>query len=184
MLRQTLSVGLALLLPSVVNGYQNSSQFLNPILPGFHPDPSCTFISEEETFYCASSSFNAFPGIPIHASKDLTTWRLVGEFVPLSITFVPRRLFTCNYRYGACHAQSTFRNFDLPHVLVVSATNETPVSRSSYFSPHIRSDHQFPSLSSRSGLSIVRGMFNCLWSFASVQSFRPCSPRERKLSCV
>ncbi|KAL5416931.1 hypothetical protein PMIN04_007928 [Paraphaeosphaeria minitans] len=81
MLTQTLTLGsllLVSLLPCLASG-RNSSQFLNPILPGFHPDPSCTFISDEETFYCASSSFNAFPGIPIHASKDLTTWRLVGN---------------------------------------------------------------------------------------------------------
>ena len=86
MLAQTLKVGclsLALLLPGLASG-RNLSQFLNPILPGFHPDPSCTFISEEGTFYCASSSFNAFPGVPIHASKDLSTWRLVGESLPRS----------------------------------------------------------------------------------------------------
>lgn len=53
---------------------------LNPILPGFHPDPSCIFVAEwDDTFFCASSSFNAFPGIPIHASKDLQTWKLIGH---------------------------------------------------------------------------------------------------------
>ncbi|KAJ6490463.1 arabinofuranosidase [Mycena vulgaris] len=52
----------------------------NPILPGFHPDPSCIFLSEwNDTFFCASSSFNAFPGIPIHASQDLQNWRLIGN---------------------------------------------------------------------------------------------------------
>ncbi|KAJ7286308.1 beta-xylosidase [Mycena rebaudengoi] len=52
----------------------------NPILPGFHPDPSCIFVREwDNTFFCASSSFNAFPGIPIHASQDLQTWRLIGN---------------------------------------------------------------------------------------------------------
>lgn len=75
-------LAIPLIFPGVTKGKRNSPPFLNPILPGFHPDPSCTFIAEEETFYCASSSFNAFPGIPIHASKDLRTWRLVGEFVP------------------------------------------------------------------------------------------------------
>ncbi|KAJ7217123.1 arabinofuranosidase [Mycena pura] len=52
----------------------------NPILPGFHPDPSCIFVQEWNlTFFCASSSFNAFPGIPIHASQDLQSWRLIGN---------------------------------------------------------------------------------------------------------
>ncbi|KAJ7461500.1 arabinofuranosidase [Mycena latifolia] len=51
----------------------------NPILPGFQPDPSCIFLSEWNDTFCASSSFNAFPGIPIHASQDLQNWRLIGN---------------------------------------------------------------------------------------------------------
>ena len=58
---------------------QNSS-YDNPIIPGFHPDPSCVFVDElDKTFFCASSSFLAFPGIPIHASKDLVDWKLVSH---------------------------------------------------------------------------------------------------------
>ncbi|KAK0709664.1 glycoside hydrolase family 43 protein [Lasiosphaeria miniovina] len=57
-----------------------NSTYYNPILPGFHPDPSCIFVPERDnTFFCASSSFNAFPGIPIHASKDLQSWKLIGH---------------------------------------------------------------------------------------------------------
>jgi len=58
-----------------------NSTYYNPILPGFHPDPSCIYLPEKDngTFFCASSSFNAFPGIPIHASKDLQNWRLIGH---------------------------------------------------------------------------------------------------------
>ncbi|KAF2755191.1 glycoside hydrolase family 43 protein [Pseudovirgaria hyperparasitica] len=52
----------------------------NPIIPGFYPDPSCIFVPEwDNTFFCASSSFNAFPGVPIHASKDLQNWKLIGN---------------------------------------------------------------------------------------------------------
>lgn len=58
-----------------------NSTFYNPIFPGFHPDPSCIFVPEwDDTYFCAASSFNAFPGLPIHASKDLGDWRLIGEF--------------------------------------------------------------------------------------------------------
>jgi len=61
---------------------QANSTYYNPIFPGFHPDPSCIFVPEwDDTFFCAASSFNAFPGIPIHASKDLKNWRLIGMFV-------------------------------------------------------------------------------------------------------
>ncbi|KAI0026106.1 glycoside hydrolase family 43 protein [Xylariomycetidae sp. FL0641] len=59
---------------------RENSTYYNPILPGFHPDPSCIFVPEwEDTFFCASSSFNAFPGIPLHASKDLQNWKLIGH---------------------------------------------------------------------------------------------------------
>ncbi|KAG0645872.1 Glycosyl hydrolase family 43A [Hyphodiscus hymeniophilus] len=44
----------------------------NPILPGFFPDPSC--IKVGSYFYLANSSFQFFPGIPIHKSKDLVNW--------------------------------------------------------------------------------------------------------------
>ncbi|KAF7531361.1 hypothetical protein G7054_g8969 [Neopestalotiopsis clavispora] len=69
---------LALLLE--VSGASVNSTWQNPILPGFHPDPSCVHVPEwNETFFCASSSFNAFPGIPIHASRDLQNWKLIGH---------------------------------------------------------------------------------------------------------
>ena len=57
-----------------------NSTYGNPILPGFHPDPSCVFVQElDNTFFCASSSFSVFPGIPIHASKDLVNWKLISN---------------------------------------------------------------------------------------------------------
>ena len=58
-----------------------NSTYANPMLPGFYPDPSCIFVEElDQTFFCASSSFNAFPGIPIHASKDLRNWKLASKY--------------------------------------------------------------------------------------------------------
>ncbi|CAJ2505183.1 Uu.00g125770.m01.CDS01 [Anthostomella pinea] len=60
--------------------HAGNSTYYNPILPGFHPDPSCISVPKwNDTFFCASSSFNAFPGIPIHASKDLQNWKLIGH---------------------------------------------------------------------------------------------------------
>lgn len=41
----------------------------NPVLPGFHPDP--TVCRVEDTFYLATSSFEYFPGIPLYRSDDL-----------------------------------------------------------------------------------------------------------------
>ncbi|KAK4127250.1 glycoside hydrolase family 43 protein [Parathielavia appendiculata] len=65
---------------SASRGHDRNSTIVNPIFPGFYPDPSCIYLPEREhTFFCASSSFNAFPGIPIHASKDLQNWKLIGH---------------------------------------------------------------------------------------------------------
>jgi xylan 1,4-beta-xylosidase len=50
---------------------------VNPILPGFHPDPS--FVRVGDDYYLASSSFEWFPGVPIHHSRDLVNWRLIGH---------------------------------------------------------------------------------------------------------
>lgn len=50
--------------------------YLNPILPGFHPDPSLCRVGPDH--YLATSSFHWFPGVPIHHSRDLVHWRLLG----------------------------------------------------------------------------------------------------------
>ena len=47
----------------------------NPILPGFHPDPSICRVGDD--YYIATSSFEWFPGVPIHHSKDLVHWQLL-----------------------------------------------------------------------------------------------------------
>ena len=51
--------------------------FQNPIIPGFHPDPSVIRVGED--YYLVNSSFEWFPGIPIYHSKDLVTWKLIGH---------------------------------------------------------------------------------------------------------
>jgi beta-xylosidase len=79
MLRTTLKalVAAALLSKSAA---QNVSTFNNPILPGFHPDPTCTFVTElNSTFFCTFSSFLTFPGLPIVASRDLVNWKHISN---------------------------------------------------------------------------------------------------------
>ena len=51
--------------------------FRNPILPGGYPDPS--ICRDGDTWYLVSSTFEYFPGLPIHRSKDLVNWELVGH---------------------------------------------------------------------------------------------------------
>ncbi len=49
----------------------------NPILPGFHPDP--TICRANGKYYLACSSFAYFPGVPIFESEDLANWRQIGN---------------------------------------------------------------------------------------------------------
>jgi xylan 1,4-beta-xylosidase len=47
----------------------------NPILPGFNPDPSILRVGED--YYVATSTFEWFPGVQIHHSRDLANWDLI-----------------------------------------------------------------------------------------------------------
>jgi xylan 1,4-beta-xylosidase len=48
---------------------------MNPILPGFNPDPSICRVGDD--YYIATSTFEWFPGVQIHHSRDLVNWTLV-----------------------------------------------------------------------------------------------------------
>ncbi len=48
----------------------------NPILRGFHPDPTICRVGED--YYLATSSFSYFPGVPIYHSRDLMRWERLG----------------------------------------------------------------------------------------------------------
>jgi xylan 1,4-beta-xylosidase len=49
----------------------------NPILTGFNPDPSICRVGDD--YYIATSTFEWFPGVQIHHSRDLANWRLLGR---------------------------------------------------------------------------------------------------------
>ena len=51
--------------------------FKNPVLPGFHADPSVCCAGED--FYLVNSTFQYFPGVPVFHSKDLVNWEQVGN---------------------------------------------------------------------------------------------------------
>ncbi len=65
-----------ILLPFYVFSQAPSNTFTNPILPGSHPDPSICRV--DDNYYIVNSSFIWYPGIPIHRSKDMVNWELVG----------------------------------------------------------------------------------------------------------
>ena len=47
----------------------------NPILRGFNPDPSIVRVGED--YYIATSTFEWFPGVQIHQSRNLCNWELI-----------------------------------------------------------------------------------------------------------
>ena len=48
----------------------------NPILPGFHPDPSALCVGRD--YYIATSTFEWWPGVDIYHSRDLVNWAWVA----------------------------------------------------------------------------------------------------------
>lgn len=61
---------------TVANLNAEAQVFNNPILPGGYPDPS--ICRDGDSWYLVNSSFEYFPGLPIHRSTDLVNWELVG----------------------------------------------------------------------------------------------------------
>lgn len=51
--------------------------YRNPVIPGFHPDPSVCRVGDD--YYLVTSSFEYFPGVPLFHSKDLVHWRQIGH---------------------------------------------------------------------------------------------------------
>lgn len=52
-------------------------KIVNPVLKGFNPDPSICRVGDD--YYIATSTFEWFPGVQIHHSKDLVNWRLLNQ---------------------------------------------------------------------------------------------------------
>lgn len=52
-------------------------KYINPIIPGFYPDPS--ICKANSKFYMVCSSFQYFPGVPLFESEDLINWTQIGH---------------------------------------------------------------------------------------------------------
>lgn len=55
---------------------QNIRFYRNPVIRGFHPDPSVCRSGDD--FYLVTSTFEFSPGIPVYHSRNLTDWELAG----------------------------------------------------------------------------------------------------------
>lgn len=51
--------------------------YQNPVISGFHPDPSICRVDED--YYLVTSSFEYYPGIPLFHSRDLVHWQQIGH---------------------------------------------------------------------------------------------------------
>jgi beta-xylosidase len=60
--------------------YETVQTFVNPVLPGDHPDP--TLLKVAGDFYHCGSSFHFTPYLPIYHSKDLVHWEIISRVVP------------------------------------------------------------------------------------------------------
>lgn len=58
-------------------------RYCNPIVPGDHPDP--TILRDGADYYMTFSSFEAYPGVVIHHSRDLVHWAPIVAALPQPI---------------------------------------------------------------------------------------------------
>ncbi|GAB3031759.1 glycoside hydrolase family 43 protein [Natronobiforma cellulositropha] len=102
-------------------------QFSNPVVPGFHPDPSVCRVGED--YYLATSSFEYTPGIPLYHSHNLADWEPIGHCLtrpsqlPLENASASEGIFAPTLRYhdGTYYVIST--NVSDGGHFVVSATD-------------------------------------------------------------
>ena len=70
-----------------------ATHFRNPVISGFHPDPSVCRVGED--YFLVTSSFEYFPGVPLFHSRDLVYWQQIGHVLtrPSQLPYAPWRKF-------------------------------------------------------------------------------------------
>lgn len=63
--------------------------YQNPVIRGMNPDPSICRAGED--YYLAASTMFLYPGVPIHHSRDLVHWRLIGHCLTRPAHFQPEK---------------------------------------------------------------------------------------------
>ncbi len=86
-MRQTLTLVLITCLAISLHAQNTPGTYRNPILPGYHPDPSICRVGGD--YYLVNSTFEWYPGLPVYHSKDLVNWELIGYGIdrPLQVEF-------------------------------------------------------------------------------------------------
>lgn len=68
---------LSTFLPCFLPFVSTAQALINPILPGWNPDPSIIRVGSD--YFIATSTFEYFPGHPIYHSTNLVDWKLIGH---------------------------------------------------------------------------------------------------------
>ena len=58
---------------------QDKTEYTNPVLAGFYPDPSICRVGDD--YYLVNSTFAYYPGITVFKSSDLADWKLIGYVI-------------------------------------------------------------------------------------------------------
>jgi xylan 1,4-beta-xylosidase len=73
-------------------------KYKNPVISGFHPDPSVCRVGED--YYLVNSSFDYFPGVPIFHSTDLVNWNQIGHVLTREDQLPLKRAFPMVFSFG------------------------------------------------------------------------------------
>lgn len=128
-------------LQSQIAKVPGGDNFVNPVLPGFYPDPSVTRVGED--FYLVTSTFAFFPGLPVFKSKDLVNWQQIGNAIdrPGMLDFsglgLSRGVFapTIEYHQGTYYIANTC--VDCGGNYVLTATDPAGPWSDPVFVPHV-----------------------------------------------
>lgn len=72
--------------------------YQNPIIPGFHSDPSVCRVGDD--YYMVTSTFQYYPAIPVFHSKDLVNWEQIGYCLDRKEQLLfSLSIYACTIRY-------------------------------------------------------------------------------------
>ena len=61
------------------NPLPHDNSFYNPIVPGWHSDPSICRVGND--YFMVMSTFTYYPVVPLFHSRDLVNWRQIGNIL-------------------------------------------------------------------------------------------------------
>ena len=103
---------------------QGQNTFTNPIITGGYPDPSICRVGDD--FYIVNSSFEYFPGLPIHHSKDLVNWKLIGNGLHRPSQASSDVNLVTVQENGGIHAPTIRYNDGTFYIITTNMHNEIP----------------------------------------------------------